>query len=203
MFYILYWFKTFTSRFQNSFWWRYNQWLLRRMKIKNGERTIIRGHIEIKVEKDAEVSIGDDFFYTSGMGINPLCANKEGAICAESDSYIFIGDRCHCSSTVIWSSKGITIGNDVSIGADTIIIDSDEHSLNYIDRRDVIQDMNQKVCREVHIGNDVLIGARCIILKGVTIGDRTVIGAGSVVTKDIPADCIAAGNPAKIIKYLK
>ncbi|MCH4017747.1 MAG: hypothetical protein LKE74_04740 [Prevotella sp.] len=50
------------------------------------------------------------------------------------------------------------------------------------------------------IGNDVWLGANCLILKGVTIGARTIIGAGSVVTKDIPADCIAAGNPCEVIK---
>ena len=52
------------------------------------------------------------------------------------------------------------------------------------------------------IGDDVLIGMNCLILKGVTIGDRSVIGAGSVVTQSIPADVIAAGNPAKVIKQI-
>jgi acetyltransferase-like isoleucine patch superfamily enzyme len=55
----------------------------------------------------------------------------------------------------------------------------------------------------VTIEDDVWIGAQCIILKGVTIGARSIIGAGSVVTKDIPADCVAAGNPCRIIKELK
>ena len=50
--------------------------------------------------------------------------------------------------------------------------------------------------------DDVWIGARCIILKGVTIGERSVIGAGSVVVSDIPADCIAAGNPCKVIRSI-
>lgn len=50
------------------------------------------------------------------------------------------------------------------------------------------------------IEDDVMIGTRCIILKGVIIGARSIIAAGSVVTKSIPADCIAAGNPAKVIK---
>lgn len=52
------------------------------------------------------------------------------------------------------------------------------------------------------IGDYVFIGARCIIQKGVTIGEKAIIAAGSVVVKDIPPMCIAAGNPAKVIKYL-
>lgn len=56
--------------------------------------------------------------------------------------------------------------------------------------------------KTVKIGNHVFIGARVFILKGVTIGDNTVIGAGSIVSKDIPANCIAAGNPCKVIKFI-
>ena len=48
-----------------------------------------------------------------------------------------------------------------------------------------------------------MIGTRCIILKGVTIGARSIIGSGSIVTKSIPSDCIAAGNPCKVIKYIE
>ena len=82
-------------------------------------------------------------------------------------------------------------------------MDSDAHSLYYIDRRDIIEDMSNKKNAPIIIGNDVLIGANCIILKGVTIGDRTVVGAGAVVTRSIPNDCIAAGNPVKIIKDMR
>lgn len=53
------------------------------------------------------------------------------------------------------------------------------------------------------IEDDVFIGMNTIVLKGVTIGARSVIGAGSVVVKSIPADCIAVGNPAKVIKRLE
>lgn len=82
-------------------------------------------------------------------------------------------------------------------------MDSDAHSLSYIDRRESVQDMENRIDREIVIGDDVLIGANSIILKGVHIGARSVIGAGSVVTKDVPKDCIVAGNPAKAIKGLK
>ena len=82
-------------------------------------------------------------------------------------------------------------------------MDTDAHSLNYVDRRDGDVDMANRVDRPIVIDDDVLVGAFAIILKGVTIGARSVIGAGSVVTKDIPADCVAAGNPAKVIKQLR
>ena len=78
-------------------------------------------------------------------------------------------------------------------------MDSDCHSLNYLDRREGSIDQKNKRCKGIVIENDVLVGAYTIILKGVHIGARSVIGAGSVVTKDIPADCIAAGNPCKVI----
>ena len=57
--------------------------------------------------------------------------------------------------------------------------------------------------KPITIGKNVWLGGSCTLLPGVTIGDNTVIGAGSVVTKDIPANCIAAGNPAKVIRYIK
>ncbi len=62
--------------------------------------------------------------------------------------------------------------------------------------------MKNRIDKEIVIEDDVLIGMNSIILKGVHIGARSVIGAGSVVTKDIPADCIAAGNPARVIKII-
>lgn len=92
----------------------------------------------------------------------------------------------------------------MKIGGDTIIIDSDAHSLNFLDRRfDRDEDDSRNACsREVVIGNDVLIGTRCLILKGVHIGDRTIIGAGSVVVCDIPEDSIAVGNPCRVIRKI-
>lgn len=88
-------------------------------------------------------------------------------------------------------------------GGGTILMDSDAHSLSYVDRRESVQDMKNRIDKEIVVNDDVLIGANSIILKGVHIGARSVVGAGSVVTKDVPSDCIVAGNPAKVIKGLK
>lgn len=91
----------------------------------------------------------------------------------------------------------------MSIGANTIVMDSDAHALGYINRRNIDSDMKSKIDKDIVIGDDILIGVNCIILKGVHIGDRSIVGAGSVVTKDVPSDTIVAGNPAKVIKNMR
>mgnify|MGYP000840304717 FL=1 len=88
-------------------------------------------------------------------------------------------------------------------------MDTDAHNLDYMIRRSHEKDVHgfridslSAATAPIVIEDDVLIGTRCIILKGVTIGARSIIGSGSVVVKTIPADCIAAGNPCKVIKYI-
>lgn len=151
------------------------------------------------------IAIGNDYLMTSMGGYNPLCRNLKGAIVAEKGASIRIGNHCHMSSPCIWARKSIVIGNDVKLGGDVIIIDSDAHSLNFEDRRIGLDNLDAKNANsaEVIIGNDVLIGTKCIILKGSKIGDRTIIGAGSVVAGEIPEDCIAAGNPCKVIRKIE
>ena len=142
---------------------------------------------------------------------NPLCRNICGCMfTVYPSSRIIIGDNSGISSACLWASTSITIGNYVKIGGDCIIMDTDAHSLNFNIRRSI--EKNEQGYRvdglaaataPIIIEDDVLIGTRCIILKGVIIGARTVIGSGSVVTKSIPADCIAAGNPCRVIKYIE
>ena len=112
---------------------------------------------------------------------------------------IQIGDRVGMSAVTLTAHKQITIGDDTQIGAGSVIIDSDFHDLTTSDpttRHSALGPI-----RPVTIGRNVFVGTRCLILKGVSIGDNAVIGAGSVVTHDIPAGAIAAGNPCQIIKH--
>ena len=111
-----------------------------------------------------------------------------------------LGNNVGISGECIWVHKKISIGNRVKIGGDAIIIDSDCHSLD-AKLRFSKEDQKCKVSKAIVIEDDVVIGARSVILKGVAIGARSVIGAGSVVVNDIPQDCIAAGNPCNVIKY--
>lgn len=168
--------------------------------IKLGKNALITGAIYTLIDKNANVIIGDNFTFSSGLSINPLSRNIKGVIRCIDNATIKIGNNVGLSSTCVWAHNSISIGNNVNIGGDCLIIDSDAHSLYYIDRRDIKTDQLNRKDKPIIIEDDVLIGTRCIILKGVTIGARSIIGAGSVVTKSIPTDCIAAGNPCQILK---
>lgn len=146
------------------------------------------------------VSVGKDFHVTSGLGLNPLTRNIRSMFHIRQNAQLIIGNNVGISSSCIWANQSIVIGNNVNIGGDSIIMDSDIHSLNYQNRRDSKIDYMNSRKSPIIIEDDVFIGSRCIILKGVHIGARTVVAAGSVVTKSIPHDCIAGGNPCKVIK---
>lgn len=94
----------------------------------------------------------------------------------------------------------VTIGNDVMMGPEVIIYTSGHRH----DRTDIpMRDQGSSKVEPVTIGNDVWIGRRAMIMPGVTVGDGVIIGAGAVVTKDIPDYCIVGGVPAKVLKMRK
>ena len=96
-------------------------------------------------------------------------------------------------NTLIVCEERVEIGKNCKIAWDVIIMDSDLHPIN---------DSSPIVNKPVRIEDDVWIGCRSIVLKGVTIGRGAVIAAGSVVTKDIPPGTIYGGSPAKLIAAL-
>ena len=101
----------------------------------------------------------------------------------------------NCSIEAIHS---IEFGNDVLVGVNCSFIDNDGHNLAVDNRKKGIPNS-----APIKIGNNVFIGDNVTILKGVIIGDNAVIGNGSIVTKSIPSNVIAAGNPANVIKELQ
>lgn len=112
------------------------------------------------------------------------------------DVEITIGDYCLIAPGVrISAGKSIRIGDNCMLAANVVISDSDWHGI-YNRIRPF------RCTKPIVIGNNVWLGERVIITKGVSIGENSVIGAGAVVTKDIPANCIAAGNPARVIKTI-
>ena len=163
---------------------------------------------KIYISGKGNIIIGDDFIFTSGANVNPLCRNIRGTMHVPyKHSKILIGNRVGISSACLWAHESITIGNDVNIGGDCLIMDNDAHPQDYRKRRSdylkrVGWDLYSKELssKPIIIDDDVWIGARCQILKGVHIGARSIIAAGSVVTKDVPSDVVAGGIPCKVIK---
>ena len=105
---------------------------------------------------------------------------------------LVIGDRVAINQgATIVASREITIGDDCRIGEFAAIYDTNYHP---IEQQQEIQ------TAPVRIGRNVLLGRAVIVLPGVTIGDHASVGAGSVVTKDVPPKVLAAGNPARVIR---
>ena len=115
-------------------------------------------------------------------------------------SKIIIGNNVGISGATLNSAEEIRIEDNVLIGSGSIISDTNSHPIEYDYR--VINDMSKTKTAPIHIKEGAFIGARCLILKGVTIGAHSIVGAGSVVTKSIPDNCIVGGNPAEIIRKL-
>lgn len=187
-------------------WYRHwNRLKFRLLGVKLGGGAMMWSKIYLHIGNDANVVIGSNFAVYSGDNFNPLCSNTRCSIEVAEGAKLEIGDWSGISGGCLWATDSITIGNHVNIGANCIIMDGDIHNidwkLRHIDRTSEFPIPYKH--RPITIEDDVWIGANSIILKGVTIGARSIIGAGSVVTKDIPADCIAAGNPCKLLKINK
>lgn len=122
---------------------------------------------------------------------------------------VSIGDRAYIGASHLVCHSGIRIGNDSVISWGVTIVDHDSHSTKWSERAADIADWHRGRKNWAHvaiapvvIGDKVWIGFNAIILKGTTIGEGSVIGAGAVVTRDVPPYTIVAGNPAKIIRTL-
>lgn len=113
---------------------------------------------------------------------------------------IILGDRVGISGGSICAAQRVEIGAATLLGANVTVADTDFHSINPNLRK--ITDYRHIGVAPVKIGTRVFIGTNSIILKGVTIGDNSIIGAGSVVTKSIPANVLAAGTPCRVLRPL-
>ncbi len=160
-------------------------YLVHGVRIQGGKRAKFRLTGSIKNGKN--IYIGDDFF-----------AGKDFRLHCQNGSTMRIGNDCAMMDRCYISAAGkVSIGDRVLMGSDVMIIDNNHGT----DAGDEKSYGKQPISRsEVTIGNECWIGEKACILPGVHIGDRCIIGAGSVVTRDIPSYTIAAGVPAKVIK---
>jgi maltose O-acetyltransferase len=158
-------------------------------KVKFGKRIYINHRF--KFQGKGKLFIGNDVNLWAHEEWNRFQTFDKNAV-------IKIGDGCRLNGATIQSKKSVVVGKNCLIGS-AMIIDTDFHSTDYRHRNDpkFIES------KSIVIGDDVWVAGQSAILKGVHIGDRSVIGFKSLVTKDIPKDVVAAGNPATVVKNLK
>lgn len=173
--------------YPNGFWQRIKVFFLRK-RVKIGKNFRVRG--KLVITGPGSVIIGDDVLIDGrGQAVTPFTYSKEATIT--------IGDHSFINGTRFGCVEEIIIGPYAIIG-DARLLDTDFHSLE--------TNRWAKEAKALHgpirIGRNVWIASGAVILKGVQIGDNSVVGFNAVVTKDVPPNCVTAGNPAKVVRKL-
>ena len=177
----------------------YNALIMKYRHVKHGNNLRINGRIYCVSNTADGIVIGDDVSINSSLESNPIGGDTRTILFAKDKGKICIGDGCGISNATLFACNSITLGNQVLIGGSTNIYDTDFHWLDFERRMGELGGATNPVV----IKDGAFIGAYCIILKGVTIGEKSIVGAGSVVTKSIPDGEIWGGNPAKFIRKVE
>ena len=155
------------------------RWRFRRLA-GVGKRPVVLGS---PIVDATDLVAGDDFKVWSG--------HRQTLI--SGWGRIRIGDRVFVNNgTVIISVEAITIGDDVAFANEVMVLDSDSHGVEGRPHKQA----------PVVIGDGCWLGVRSMVLPGVTLGKRVLVAAGAVVTRDVPDDCLVAGNPARVVRQL-
>lgn len=182
-----------TEPIKRIFWKLVNYTSAHMWEVNIGKKCVFAGRTSFKRCPGSVISIGNDCMFNSASTSNRIGVYSPCMFSTiTKEATIEIGDGCGFSGTVIGGFMHIKLGKNVRCGANTLITDSDWHTDDYRTGEN----------KEVIIEDNVWLGYGVKVLKGVHIGKNSLIGANSVVTKDIPANVIAAGNPCKIIKSI-
>ena len=154
----------------------------------------------IQKHRHSLMSFGPGLQLRSSLRSNPLGPTHPVVLATWCrGARLEVGAHFAMTGGTLCAAEHITIGNDVVVGANTMIVDTDFHPLTPDGRR---VNSSEGQSAAVVIEDDVFIGMNCLVLKGVTIGRGSVIGAGSVVTRDVRPGVIVAGNPAQLVREL-
>ena len=170
--------------------------LLKLRGVRTGAGVILTGLPRIKKFPGASITIGNGVTIHSMARMNPVLSHHACLAALSHEARITLEDGCGVSGATLVCVNGIHIGRHTLIGADTLILDNDMH----YPRSGASWGStwgNPGQGKPIHIGEGCFIGARAIILKGVTIGPGAVVAAGAVVTRDVPPGSLGIGNPAK------
>jgi acetyltransferase-like isoleucine patch superfamily enzyme len=152
----------------------------------------------IQRHSGSQILLGDGLELRSWKRSNPLVPNHAVVFATRTaEAVIRVGDHCGFTGATLVAVKRIEIGNRVLLGANVTIADTDFHPLDPHER---VKNPGAGKNQPVKVEDDAFVGMNTVILKGVTIGHGAVIGANSVVTANVPAGVVAAGNPARVIR---
>jgi acetyltransferase-like isoleucine patch superfamily enzyme len=173
---------------------------LRLAGVRVGPGVRLFGSPIIRRWRGSTISIGSGSELRSSRRSNPLGLSHPVVLSTmTAGARIEVGERCGLSGTTLCAAERISIGPECLFGADVLVTDNDHHAVEAELRS--ANSLRGVGVRPVRIGARVFVGARAIILKGCSIGDDAIVGAGAVVTGDIPAKAIVAGNPARVIHF--
>lgn len=170
--------------------WRY------RNQATFGKNVFLGRRFKVQSSNKNNVIIGDNTFIL-------------GRILSENNGKVIIGNNTSIRDNVsIRCSNKITIGDNVIFSFNIVVTDNNNHPINPEDRLKMIQsgwstdpwNLKYSESSPVKIGNNVWVGQNSFIMKGVNIGDNSIVAAATVVTKNVPENSIVAGNPGKIVK---
>ena len=192
--------------------WRIRNELLRRLAspairarfwlsgIQWGRGWRVFGMPIIQRHRGSRIILGEGLELRSWKRSNPLVPNHPVVLATRTaEAAIRVGNDCGFTGATLVAAKSIQIGDRVLLGSNVIIMDTDFHPLAPHERATNPSDGKSA---PVTIEDDVFVGMNAVILKGVTIGRGSVIGANSVITEDVAANVIAAGNPGRVIRSL-
>jgi len=178
--------------------WLFPFLLARLPGIEVADGILVKGWPRVDIAPTAKVSLGASVTLNSRNPRYHANLHSRVKLFAERAARIEIGASTRIHGTCLHALERITIGKGCLIAGNSQIFDSNGHDLAF---PEVEKRLETKGTTEpVMIGDHVWIGLNCIVLPGVTIGEGTVVGAGSVVTRDLPPFTVAGGNPARVLK---
>lgn len=173
--------------------WR---WYARLRRATVHDSVIMNGRPIVRCTRGAKLILHEGVRINTAVSSNPVIGRSRTSLCAMAPGAILeIGPNVGMSGVCLCAANSLKIGESTIIGADVLITDTDFHQPlpGWRWSNDAVG-----ASKPVQIGRGCFIGARAIILKGVTLGDGAVVAAGALVTRDVPANHLAIGNPATV-----
>jgi acetyltransferase-like isoleucine patch superfamily enzyme len=183
----------------NFFYFFVNYLTLKYRHVKYSSFPKINGLLSVRGK--GKLQLGNNIIINSGFNYNPVGLGYKTSFHISPKAKVSVGDNVGISNCLFYSINEIIIEDNVTLGGGCQFLDSDFHSLDYNNR--ILGDDKYVKSGPILVKNGSFIGTSCIILKNVTIGSKSIVAAGSVVSKSIPDNEIWGGNPIKFIRKIE